>query len=201
MSKLSCREVLTVFSKLDLENFVDEASVLLTFLKEKCIGRKALVTKTRFRERQVRAIVESLVNRGFLVKDHETCIQDLIYSFLKEVKTTHWIADGGYVVNTLCCFDPQLLDLVSKSVVQLRDTIVIDFKDPWVFEVLGVYYGNKLVLPGVPDEASTRFTDLLRNHLVDGSIVIVWRRFREYVYEASVFHGLTKICLNVCRDQ
>lgn len=195
--KITCREISSIFSKLNPEKFVEEASILLPFIEERCIGRKALITKTGFSERKVRGIVDSLINRGILTKNNETCVDNGIYASLKEVKITRWELNGNYVVNTLCCFEPQFLELLSRFIVQLRDSIVIDLKDPWAFEVIGIYYRGNLILPGVPNEAALQYIDLLKGPFLDGSIVILWRRFKKYLCEATVLHGLMKICLNI----
>jgi len=170
------------------------------YLMEKCIGRVNVAKKLRVSERTARKTISRLIEKRILVKSYDTCIDPSIASSIGEISSIE-LSSNRFL--TILYVEDDILELVDKYTVALRDYVLIMVKDPRALEIIGYYDGHVIVMPGVPSEYRSQYMKLLENiSWRNKSVFIIWRKYRDYFSEASLLYGLYRVCLErIDRDK
>lgn len=175
-------------------------ALILLYLEEGCIGRIKASQILGYPERRLRSLMDSLVEEGLLERHgYKTCISGRVRSMLSGVRIERAGCDGY----TLCLYEglgPDAYRLVVEKISRLRDYLVIELRDPSVFEVIGVAGRSGVFFPGVPAELATRYTGLIGGHGGREAIAVLWRRYKAYLYDGALIYSLAKLDVDGDKD-
>lgn len=195
MVKVSCVSIKDFFKQLDEDLFIEESSILMVLSNEYCLGRRALSRRTCISERRVREAVSKLIDKGFLTKNNDLCINKDKLEFFTRLCFESFSIDD-YILTTICCFDSDVLEKIRNNITDLRDHIVISTGKPWVFEIIGIREANVTVLPKVPKRIASKYHRFLNKVFNNGSILVLWKEYKPFINESILLQGLFKICIS-----
>ncbi len=168
-------------------------ALILLYLEKGCIGRIRASQILGYPERRLRSLIDILVENGILERqEYRTCISGRVRSILSGLRVERVRRDKY----TLCFykgFGPEATGLVVEKISRLRDYLVIELRDPNVFEVIGVAGTNGFFFPGVPDELAARYADLIGEYRGEEAVVVLWRRYKAYLYDGALIYSLVKL--------
>lgn len=183
------------FTQLDEDLFIEELSILSVLRTENCLGRRALASRTGLSERRVREAINRLLDKRFLIKNNDLCINRDKISFFTQLNISS-LEINNYVLTIACCFDNDLLETVRKRITDLRDHMVILTGKPWVFEIIGIHDKGEIILPKVPRRIVSEYKRFISRELDNGSIIVLWNEYKPFVNESILLHGLLNLCIS-----
>jgi len=193
LSRIDCVFLSNFFNEVGVdENVLNKLATILIYLDEECVGRKRLEHVLGVTERRARSIIDELVSRKILYRKTATCIDD---SFRDRYFLRILYGDKGY--SMIENVDIELLKTIDRFIHVFRDYLLISLNEPDSIDVIGYYIaGEKVfVFPRVPTEYYRIYIDALKEvHLDKDSILVFWRKYRKYLYEAGVIYSLYKMC-------
>ncbi len=191
---MNCREICSLYEELLGSNQL-LFTALLVFLENKCIGRVRFSKELGIMERKARNIIAELVDRGIVEDSVEKCIVDEIYRKYHGLFTT--IYSKRHYITFLKNITQEIIELINKHVVVLRDYIVLTLQEPCSLEVIGYVWDRKISIPRVPPKYIEKYiSSIPRKYLRDNSVFVIWSkdRYKKYYSETALYYGLYKIC-------
>ncbi len=169
-------------------------AVMVLYCEEKCLGRIKASRILGLPERLIRRILDELVTKDLLVRNGKnTCISEKVLVILPRI---HRVKHGKYWITSYNVVDTRVLKNIKEHVTGFRDLLLLHTGDPRAFEVIGVMDGE-LVFPGVPDELSHRYSELISNTRImknrEPGIVIVWNNYKPFIYDGYVLDSICRL--------
>lgn len=150
-------------------------------------GRVSIAKKLGFTERQVRNILD------YLTREEETSI--LLQRVLSLIERRLLEVEEFSCIPVLYLnLDDNLLTVIQRKIVSLRDYIVIYSSNPEKIEILGVVREGVIDLPGLPDYVAKRYTKLNFNVKGLTGALVCWRDYNESVDDAIFISSLIDLC-------
>lgn len=166
----------------------------IAMMAMKGYGRVMMSRISGLRERAVR-------NALSYIRSIHSDIHDLITSLLnnrRRVEASTMPLTCEPVLYT--GFDDLIMKAVKSQVVKLRDFIVVNSRDPYKIEVIGVVENGTITIPGLPEELQSLYCKI--NDLVprdSNGIIVCWRRYREFIDDSSLLLSLGELCRSLSR--
>lgn len=150
-------------------------------------GRVSIAKKLGFTERQARNIVD------YLKREKEVSL--LMQRVLRGIER-RLLNDMGFTCKPALYLNlaDNLLSIIQRKIISLRDYIVIYSGNPEKVEVLGVVKEGVLNIPGLPEEIAEQYAKL--NSLVSGltGALVCWRNYSECIDDAIFISSLIDLC-------
>jgi hypothetical protein len=184
---VSCNELLELARRIKLHGLKlpDLIAVKMLFLEK--YGRVSIAKKLGFTERQVRNILD------YLTREEETSI--LLQRVLSLIERRLLEVEEFSCIPVLYLnLDDNLLTVIQRKIVSLRDYIVIYSSNPEKIEILGVVREGVIDLPGLPDYVAKRYTKLNFNVKGLTGALVCWRDYNESVDDAIFISSLIDLC-------
>jgi len=189
---LTCSELQDLYELLE-GNLLLVAGTLC-FIANKCIGRVHLSRELSISEREARNLLEELIRKGIVEDAIEKCVSESFISKLNFKIYSSELPDR--VVTMILAVSEDLLHMLERHVVALRDLVVINVGDPTALEVIGyVDKRGRLLLPKVPTNYRRKYVEAIRELTIPSNTIFVfWTKYRRYYSEAALLISLATLC-------
>lgn len=183
---ISCNDLKESTSRLQQSGLsvIDVFSVTLASLTEG-VGRVALSKMLGLTERTVRKIT-MLLKIGELHWLSSLLEKITINNINAPWLTCKPVLYGG--------FSEELLNIVSRRIVLLRDFIIISSKEPGKVEVLGVLINGDLAYPGLVGEYCEPYLKLREILPRTNGLLVCWRNYKRYLDDSVLLVSLAYLC-------
>ncbi|MEM4809162.1 MAG: hypothetical protein QW249_01400 [Desulfurococcaceae archaeon] len=152
------------------------------------MGRVGLSRYLSLRERQVRHIIDFLKKGN---KNLSRTISNVIDMLSIQVIGVH--GEKAIVMYKELGID--IIELVSKHVVYLRDFIVIFSANPSKVEAIGVVSENKVSYPGMPPDIEIHYVKPVEKAVFEGNGIVIWfNNYRRYLDDAVIIASISMLC-------
>lgn len=159
-------------------------------LARKGLGRVAISKMLKLRERAVRNILD--VPYKSTVSGLRMSIDIFLESIHRLGVENSWLRCKPVLYTRISV---EILDMIVSNVVKFRDHIVINTRDPGKIEIIGVFDGRDLRLPGVPGEIQGSYMLLTKQiPVLQRGILICWRNYQDVLDDSAFFISLAEIC-------
>lgn len=176
-------------------------ALILVLRDQPLIGRRRLSKILGLSERKVRTLIEKLAKHKMIEKD--------MYALKLSINTIKLLENISIkrIINEykilMISEIPSLCSILEEKIMNFRDHLVINIKNPDSIEVICCRTNSNIIIPRVPEYLKKKYEEIINKYVSStkqDELIIFWRNYQPFLYDASVLLTISIFFQNIQRN-
>ncbi len=183
------------------EEKIYSLALILVLRDQPLIGRRRLSKILGLSERKVRTLIEKLAKQKMIERNMYALRLSAYISKLLENISIKRITNEHKIL--MISEIPGLCSILEEKIMDFRDHLVINIKNPDSIEVICCRTNSSIIIPRVPEYLKKTYEEIINKYvssIKQDELIIFWRNYQPFLYDASVLLTISIFFQNIQRN-